>query len=346
MGQYYPREQKRGLLFEGQNAAAPFILSQPLWSIFFPSPQFAFFSIVAGDNFVSLQISQIHFDYMARRQLLLSWEHFIHQIWSTRSSQGLVKCLHLPECASRALPGGAVPCLGAAHPAPTPQCRTQHPSPGTCHVLTYTTSSSLGHLRGEDWPHVAGQRCKVTRLQSLSSQRTDPGESDSARWCRKASRSSHMCFQLPGVGPLWGCPWSCPLFLGFGQALSEADPEMRIHVHVIQPGEEVGSGRIQPLQASGGVSWGQLQERTTDRVAYESRNSLSLSWVPLNSVGKALLLASLAASDGLATLGAACQVHILSSLSSCLHVAFSSVSVSPLIRTLSTGFRAHMDNPG
>lgn len=182
--------------------AAPFILFQPLWSIFFPAPQFAFFSLVAGDSFVSLQISQIRFDHMARRQLLLSWEHFTRQIWSTGSSQGLVKHLHLPECASRALPGGVVPCLGAAHPASTPQCRAQCPSPGTCHVLTYTTSSSLGHLSGEDWPYFAGQRCEVTHLQSLSSQQTDPGESDSARWCRKASRSSQMSFQLPGVGPL------------------------------------------------------------------------------------------------------------------------------------------------
>lgn len=70
-----------------------------------------------------------------------------------------------------------------------------------------------------------------------------------------------MCFQLPVVRLPRGRSWSCPLLLGLGQALSETDPEMRIHVHVIEPGEE-GSGGIQPLQASGGVSWGLLQERT------------------------------------------------------------------------------------
>lgn len=71
-----------------------------------------------------------------------------------------------------------------------------------------------------------------------------------------------------------GHPWSCPLFLGLGQALSEADPEMRIHVHVIQPGEE-GSGGIQPLQASGKVSWG-LQERTTEWLIIAEIHSLSV----------------------------------------------------------------------
>lgn len=65
---------------------------------------------------------------------------------------------------------------------------------------------------------------------------------------------------------------------------------MIIHVHVIQPGEE-GSGGIQPLQASGRVSWG-LQERTTEWLIIAEIHSLSVLGAS-EVVGKALLPASL-----------------------------------------------------